>query len=101
MTILDLSIVPVKEGSNKKDIAEAIIEVKRSGLDYKLHDMGTTIAGPLDKCLETVNKAVMKLANYSDRLYTIVKIDNDKTSEKKIGDRTKEVEALINETINK
>ncbi len=99
MTILDLSIIPMENtDSIKENIAEVLIEVKKSGLDYKLHDMGTTIVGPLDKCMETASKAVQKISGYTDRLYTVIKIDNVK-KDFKLGDRTRGVEKLINETL--
>lgn len=101
MTIIDLSIISMDNmETNKENIAEALIEVKKSGLDYKLHDMGTTFIGPLDKCMDTANKVVQKISKYTDRLYSVIKIDNvDKDF--KLGDRTLEVERLINETLKK
>ena len=100
MTILDFSIVPLKEGESiSEDVAEALIEVKKSGLKYQLRDMGTTIEGDTQECLNVVSKTMDKITKANDRVYCVVKMDYSADKEKRLGEATAKVERLVNETV--
>ena len=53
MVLLDMSITPLDRGEGVSQyVARCLSIIDESGLDYRLHAMGTTVEGDLDQVLE-------------------------------------------------
>ena len=77
MVIAEITITPVVGGALRPYIDAAVDVVRKSGLNYEVEAMGTTIEGELDQVLEVVRKAHEAVRQKgADRVLTEVKIDD-------------------------
>lgn len=77
--IAEFSIVPIgKDVGLSRYVAECIKIVKRSGLPFQLTPMGTIVQGPYDQVMDIIKMCHMKVASMSDRVSTVIKIDDRK-----------------------
>lgn len=76
MVLLEMSIVPLgKEESVSQYVAQCIDIVDHSGLDYRLHSMGTIVEGELAEVLAVMQRCIEKVAEQSDRVSCSAKLD--------------------------
>ena len=76
MVLLDFSIVPLGRGTSVSPYVARCLEIiDRSGLDYRLHAMGTTVEGDLDQVLDVLRRCVEALATDCDRITCTAKLD--------------------------
>jgi uncharacterized protein (TIGR00106 family) len=76
MVVAEFSIVPITDGSLRDYIKAAIEEVRRSGLQFEVGAMGTTVEGELDEVLDVVKQAHRAVrAAGAARVVTSIKID--------------------------
>ncbi len=58
------------------DIAEAIKVLKKSGLEYEIGSMGTSVEGEPEAVMEALKAMHMALRKRSKRISTLIKIDD-------------------------
>lgn len=76
MVIMEFSIVPVGVGESVSPYVARCVElVRKSGLDYELHAMGTLVEGELDELLKILKQCFDELARDCDRISCSVKFD--------------------------
>jgi len=76
MVLLEFSIAPLEQGASVSVyVARSLTIIESSGLDYRLHAMGTIIEGELDQVLEVLRKCFDALAVDCDRITCSAKID--------------------------
>ena len=76
MVLLDFSITPLGEGESVgKYVARCVDIIDRSGLEYRLHAMGTTVEGDLDQVLDLLKRCVENMAPDCDRVSVSAKLD--------------------------
>ena len=79
MVVAEFSIVPAVDGSLRPYVKAAVSEIEKSGLDFEVGAMGTTLEGELDEVIEAIKKAHRAvLAAGAGRLVTSIKIDERK-----------------------
>jgi uncharacterized protein (TIGR00106 family) len=94
--VVNFSIVPVgKESSLSAQVAEILKIVSKSGIDYKLHSMGTIMEGDWDDILKLIKKCHKKTLKYSDRVLTTITIDDRKGRTGRIAGKVKSVERKL------
>ncbi len=78
--IVEFSIIPIdKEGKSLSEyIAKTINIIKKSGLQYELHAMGTLVEGDAEEVFELIKKCHLNMTRFSDRVSTSIKIDDRK-----------------------
>lgn len=77
MVVAEITITPVVGDALRPYIDAAVDEVRKSGLNYEVEAMGTTVEGELDQVLEVVKKAHEAVRNKgAQRVLTEVKIDD-------------------------
>lgn len=80
MVVAEFSVTPVV-GENLRPYVDAAVDVvKKSGLNYEVDAMSTTIEGELDQVLEVIRKAhraVMGMG--AGRVLTEIRIDDRET----------------------
>ncbi|HEY1783968.1 MAG TPA: MTH1187 family thiamine-binding protein [Pirellulales bacterium] len=76
MVLLEFNITPVGKGESVGQyVARAVDVIDRSGLNYQLHSMGTTVEGELDQVLAVLRNSIEELAKDCPRLSVSARID--------------------------
>ena len=76
MVLLEFSITPLgMSESVGQYVARAVDVIDRSGLNYQLHAMGTTVEGDLDQVLAVLKNSIEELAKDCSRLSISAKLD--------------------------
>ena len=76
MVLLEMSITPLGKGESVSPyVAECVEIIRRSGLDFELHAMGTIVEGELDQVLDLMRRCIEQVATRSDRVTCAAKLD--------------------------
>ncbi len=76
MVLLEFSISPLEKGASVSDyVARSLAIIEASGLDYRLHAMGTIVEGELGECLDLLQRCVEAMAVDCDRVTCTAKLD--------------------------
>jgi uncharacterized protein (TIGR00106 family) len=96
MVLLDFSMTPLGKGESVSPyVARCLEVVAASGLDYRLHALGTTLEGELDEVLAVVRRCFEALPTDCDRLSCSIKIDYRKGPGGRLQSKVWKVEALL------
>ena len=96
MVLLDFSVTPLGRGESVSSyVARCLEVVAASGLDYRLHAMGTTLEGELDQVLDVVRRCFEVLQPDCDRISSSVKIDYRKGPGGRLDSKVKKVQELV------
>jgi uncharacterized protein (TIGR00106 family) len=94
--IVNFTIVPIgNESSLSAKVAEVLKIVSESGIDYKLHSMGTILEGDWDEIMRLIKKCHKKILKNSDRVLTTITIDDRKGRTGRISGKIKSVERKL------
>ena len=89
-----LSVAPVIEGSMSGEVAKAVAALDEFDVSYETNPMGTVIeaddVGTLFAAAEAAHRAVD-----ADRVSTVLKIDDKRTSDAHAGEKVEAVEARL------
>ena len=76
MVLLEFSIYPLDKGvSLSPYVARSLKIIDDSGLDYRMHAMGTIVEGDVDQVLGVLRACYDALADDCDRIVCNAKID--------------------------
>ncbi len=92
---MDITVIPLDKGTAGLSAGVARLQdlLRKSGLDHRLHDMGSTVAGTAAELFAVAEKLHEHLfATGSQRVYTVIKIDDRRDKAVSIGDKTASVE---------
>lgn len=96
MVLLDFSMTPLGKGESVSlYVARCLEVVAASGLDYRLHAMGTTLEGELDEVLAVVRRCFQALESDCDRISCSIKIDSRKGRSGRLESKVQKVQALV------
>lgn len=98
MALMDITVIPLdsKEGSLGGFVASLQELLAGSGCNYRLHDMGTTVEGPVHRLFEIAEMLhEHSFAEGGKRVYTVLTIDDRRDRDVRIGDKTASVGAKI------
>jgi uncharacterized protein (TIGR00106 family) len=96
MVLLDFSMTPLGKGESVSPyVARCLEVVAASGLDYRLHAMGTTLEGELDDVLAVVRRCFEALSTDCDRVSCAIKIDYRKGKSGRLESKVRKVEAIV------
>ncbi len=94
--VVNFTIVPIgKDSSLSTKVAEVLKIVSDSGIDYKLHSMGTILEGEWDEIMKLIKKCHKKILKDSDRVLTTITIDDRKGRTGRISGKIKSVERKL------
>jgi uncharacterized protein (TIGR00106 family) len=105
MVLLEFSMAPLEKGPSVGDyVARSLKIIDESGLDYRLHAMGTIVEGETDKVLDVLKQCLEAMAADCDRITCTAKLDYRRgysgrlttkvtSVEEKLGRPLKQVEA--------
>ena len=96
MTIAEFSITPIGKGVSVGEyVAKCVDLVDRSGLPYRLNPMGTVVEGRFDDILALIARCHKAVARDSERVSTIIKIDDRKGASREIESKIGAVERRL------
>lgn len=102
MALLDFSITPLGAGESVSQyVARAVDIIDRSGLDYRLHAMGTEVEGDVDQLLDLLKQCVEAVAQDCDRVSVAAKLDYRKGHSGALDAKVASVERQLGRSIQK
>ena len=100
--IANFTVVPLgKEASLSRYVAAVLKIVEESGIDYKLHPMGTVIEGDIDDVFLVIKMCHQEMLKYADRVLTTITIDDRKGTSGRIIGKVASVERELGKSLNK
>jgi len=96
MTLMEFSIVPLDKGESlSKYVARCLDIIDASGLEYRLHSMGTVVEGDLSQLLALLQRCFAELQTDCDRITCTVKFDYRDGSETRMDSKLQSVQAAL------
>src|SRR5262245_12264644 len=96
MVLLDFSMSPLGKGESVAPYVARCLEiVADSGLDYRLHAMGTTLEGEWEQVFAVVQRCYEALKVDCDRISCQIKVDYRKGPGGKLDAKVRHVEQLV------
>lgn len=100
MVLLDFSMTPLGKGESVSAyVARCMEVVAASGLDHRLHAMGTTLEGELDEVLAVVRRCFDALHTDCDRVSCSIKIDSRKGPGGRLRSKIEKVQSLVGQPL--
>ena len=100
MVLLDFSMTPLGKGESVSPyVARCMEVVAASGLDHRLHAMGTTLEGELDQVLDVVRRCFEALQPDCNRISCSIKIDYRKGPGGRLDSKVKKVQNLVGRSL--
>ena len=102
MYLMEFSITPMDQGQSVSEfVARCVKLVDRSGLDYRLHSMGTVVEGELDPLLVLLKQSFEALQSDSDRISCSVKFDYRRATSGRLTSKVASVESKVGHSLKK
>jgi uncharacterized protein (TIGR00106 family) len=96
MVLLDFSMSPLGKGDSVAPYVARCLEiVAASGLDYRLHAMGTTLEGEWDAVFAVVHRCFEALTPDCDRVTCSIKVDYRRGPERRLESKVRRVEEIL------
>ncbi len=96
MVLLDFSMTPLgKSESVAPYVARCLEVIAASGLEYRLHAMGTTIEGSWEDVFAVVQKCYEALKPDCSRITCSIKVDSREGDESRLSSKVERVQKLI------
>lgn len=76
MVLLEFSMSPLAKGESVGSyVARSLEIIEASGLDYRLHAMGTIVEGEIDEVLAVLKQCLLAMSADCDRITCTAKLD--------------------------
>ena len=96
MVLLEFSVTPLGAGESVAPYVARCLEIiDQSGLDYRLHAMGTIVEGELDETLDLLKRCVAALATDCERISVTAKLDYRAGQSGRLSGKVARVEKLV------
>lgn len=100
MTLMEFSIFPLdKGGSLSTYVARCLDIVDSSGLEYRLHSMGTVVEGELPQLLDVLQQCFAVLQADCDRISCTVKFDYRVGNESRLESKLESVQTKLGRSL--
>lgn len=100
--LIELSMYPVGKGESVgKYVARSLDIIDKSGLDYRLGPMGTTIEGEWDEVFAVIKKCFDRMTQDTSRVMFSIKADYRKGHEGSLSEKVSSVEKVLNRKLRK
>ncbi len=100
MVLLEFSMSPMGAGESVSQYVSRSLEiVERSGLDYRLHAMGTVIEGEWDEVFGVVKQCYEAMSVDCDRISCTVKVDARKGAAGRLVSKVRSVEEKLGRSL--
>ena len=102
MVLLEFSMSPLGLGESVSPyVARSLEIVEQSGLDYRLHAMGTIVEGEIDQVLAVVKQCFDAMAADCDRVSCTMKLDFRRGHSGRLEAKVKSVEEKLGRSLKK
>lgn len=102
MVLLEFSITPMGIGESvSTQVAKCVDLVDQSGLDYRLHSMGTIVEGELAEVLDLLRRCVELMAKDANRISVAAKLDYRAGAAGRLAGKVESVEQKLGRTLKK
>ncbi len=102
MYLMEFSVVPLGQGESVGQyVAQCVDLVDASGLDYRLHAMGTTVEGDLAPLLELLRKCTELVANQCNRVTVTAKFDYRHGRSQMLDSKVSSIERRLGREVSK
>jgi uncharacterized protein (TIGR00106 family) len=102
MVLLEFSIVPLGAGESVSPyVARCVDIIDRSGLEYRLHAMGTVVEGELAPLLDLLRQCFEELSTDCHRITCTAKFDYRAGSGSRLATKIQSVEQKVDRTLKK
>lgn len=96
MMLLEFSMSPLGKGDSVSDyVARSLEIIEASGLDYRLHAMGTIIEGEWDQVFGVVTECFEQMSHDCDRITMTIKADFRRNHSGRLATKVSSVEAKL------
>jgi len=96
MILTEFSLFPLGKGQSVgKYVARSLDIVDRSGLDYRLHAMGTILEGEWDATFRVIRKCFERMKKDCPRVAMTLKLDYRRGAEGRLGSKVSSVEKRL------
>lgn len=93
MILLEFSMSPLGKGESVGSyVARSLEIIDNSGLDYRLHAMGTVLEGEWDDVFAVVKQCYETMSRDCDRITCTIKLDARKGASGRLAQKVKSVE---------
>jgi uncharacterized protein (TIGR00106 family) len=100
VVLLDFSMAPMGKGESVAEhVARCLEIVAQSGLDYRLHAMGTTLEGEWDEVFAVVRRCFQALEPDCNRISVSIKVDYRKGPERRLESKVRRVQELVQQPL--
>jgi len=100
--IASFSIVPLGEGEVFKErIAELVPIIERSGLDYLMGAMQTTVEGEPEEVMAVIMACHRQMRVASPRVLTHITIDDREGAAGRLRGKVRDVEAVLGRSVSR
>src|SRR5262245_34686174 len=102
MVLLEFSIAPLEKGTSVGEyVARSLKLIDESGLDYRLHAMGTIVEGEIDEVLELLKKCFETMAADCERITCTAKLDYRRGHSGRLNAKVASVEQKLGRPLKK
>ncbi len=102
MVLLEFSMSPLEKGESVSQYVKRSLEIiEASGLDYRLHAMGTIIEGELDQVLDVMRKCFEAMSADCNRITCTAKLDYRRGSQGRLESKVASVEQKLGHELKK
>jgi uncharacterized protein (TIGR00106 family) len=100
MVLLDFSMAPVGKGESVSPyVARCLAIVAASGLNYRLHAMGTIIEGEWDEVFAVLAQCYRELQPDCDRISCSIRVDYRRGTDSRLESKVRRVEELLGQPL--
>src|SRR5437868_517681 len=102
MVLLEFSMAPLEKGASVGEyVARSLKIIDDSGLDYRLHAMGTIIEGEIDEVLVVLKRCLEAMAADCERVTCTAKLDYRRGYSGRLTSKVASVEAKLGRPLKK
>lgn len=96
MVLLEFSMSPLGKGASVSPyVARSLRIIEESGLDYRLHSMGTIVEGDIEQVLTVMRRCLLAMAEDCDRITCTAKLDYREGASGRLDSKVKSVEEKL------
>jgi len=94
--LAEFSVTPIGAGESvSKYVAECLVIVTESGLDYRINPMGTVLEGDFDDVMAVIARCHKAVRKSCRRVSTIIKLDDREGAKGAITKKVRSVESKV------
>jgi len=102
MVLLEFSMAPLEKGASVGEyVARSLKIIDESGLDYRLHAMGTIVEGEIDQVLGVLKRCLEAMAADCERITCTAKLDYRRGYAGRLTTKVTSVEAKLGKELKK